>query len=125
MSSKSARRHPRSASSPTASSAAPSRVEPARADAGGWQWRTFPVFFALCVGLLAASIINGRPSNTAAAIVQIGALLGVVYGVIHMIVRNIVRAGHARFPDFAARRRRSDEHFEDELVYPDDTPARP
>jgi len=88
---------------------------------GGWRWRTFPVFFALCLGLLIASIINGRPSNTAAAATQIAALLGVVYGIIHMIVRNIVRSGHARFPALAARGRRR-ARVEDDLVYPDDEP---
>lgn len=91
-----------------------------RDNGGGWRWRTFPVFFALCVGLLVASIVNGRPANTAAAVLQIAALLGVAYGVIHMIVRNVVLSGRARFPALAARRRRRDRSWEDELVYPDD-----
>lgn len=91
----------------------------------GWRWRTFPVFFALCVGLLAASFINGRPSNTFAAIVQIGAMLGVVYGLIHMFIANVVRAGHARYPHRAARKRRAPA-YEDEVVFPpDEAPPAP
>ena len=88
-----------------------------------WQWRTFPVFAAFVVGLLIASIINGEPSNTVAAIVQLLALLGVAYVLVHLFVMNVIIAGRER-----RRQRRpergetADGDWEDEAVYPAEHP---
>ena len=90
-----------------------------------WQWRTFPVFFALVCGLLIASFVNGTPDNIVAAIVQIGALLGFFYGLAHLFVMNVFVAGRAkRRGEMEARGIPLDEEFEEETVYPDEAPAR-
>jgi hypothetical protein len=104
----------------------PERREPTgeRRASPDWRWRTFPVFFAFVVGLLAASFINGRPNNDVAAAVQIAALAGVGFGVAHLFVTNVVVAGRVkRRNDAIARGETPAEDLEDELVYPDDAPT--
>lgn len=89
-----------------------------------WRWRTFPVFCALVAGLLVASFINGRPSNTAAAIIQLAAILGAAYVLAHLFVTNVIVAGRLRRRDEAIARGDDDYEYEDEVVYPDDAPER-
>ena len=93
--------------------------EPASPAAPRWRWRTFPVLAAFVIGLLVASFINGRPSNGAAAAVQIAAIAGFGYVLAHLFVTNVIVAGRVR------RRRRAIERgeqpsddYEDEVVYP-------
>jgi hypothetical protein len=88
-----------------------------------WRWRTFPVFCALVAGLLIASVVNGEPNNTAAAVIQIVALAGVVYAVVHLFVVNVVIAGRVRRRERAAASRSSpDDEWVDEVVHPDEAP---
>jgi lipopolysaccharide export LptBFGC system permease protein LptF len=91
-----------------------------------WRWRTFPVFFAFVIGLLAASFINGRPSNNVAALVQLAALLGFGYCLAHLFVMNVVVAGRIKHRQQAAERGdQLDEDFEEDLVYPGEPPPAP
>jgi len=88
-----------------------------------WRWRTFPVFFAFVVGLLAASFINGRPNNNAAAAVQIMSLLGLGYGLAHLFVVNVIIAGRIKRRREAIDRGETPaDDFEEELVYPEEQP---
>jgi hypothetical protein len=89
-----------------------------------WRWRTFPVFCALVAGLLVASFINGRPNNTAAAIVQLAAILGAAYALVHLFVSNVIVAGRIRRRDEAIARGDDDDEYEDEVVYPDGSSSR-
>jgi hypothetical protein len=96
-------------------------VGPERRPFPDWRWRTFPVFFAFVVGLLVASFINGRPSNSAAAAVQLVALAGVGYGVAHLFVTNVIVAGRLkRRREAEARGETPAEDIEEELVYEDE-----
>ncbi|HYM15622.1 MAG TPA: hypothetical protein VEZ14_08685 [Dehalococcoidia bacterium] len=108
------------------SPAQPSPSRDGRPGSPDWRWRTFPVFFAFAVGLLAASFMNGSPNTEAGAVTQIVALLAVGYGLAHLFVTNVIVAGRIK------RRRQALERgetpagdFEDELVYPDDEPPPP
>lgn len=90
-----------------------------------WQWRTFPVFFALVSGLLLASFVNGTPDNTIAAIVQLAAIGGFGYGLAHLFVTNVIVAGRAkRRAEAIGRGDVPAEDWEDETIYPDEAPAR-
>ena len=50
-----------------------------------WNWRTFPVFFAFAVGLVAMGLAVYSPILS--LIVFIGGLFGVAYGVAHILTR--------------------------------------
>ncbi|HEY8172864.1 MAG TPA: hypothetical protein VIH21_07235 [Dehalococcoidia bacterium] len=114
MSARSARR-----TSTNAAPAAP--ISPGHRHGPSWQWRTFPVFFAFVVGMLIASFINGRPDNTAGALIQIVAILGFSYALIHLIVVNVIVAGRMRRRDEQiARGETPDDAYEDAVVYPDE-----
>ena len=93
-----------------------------------WQWRTFPVFFALVTGLLVASILNRNP-DTAALVVYLVAVAGFGYGLAHLFVTNVVVAGRLRRGgETAAPAEVSadapDDAWEEETVYPDEAPTR-
>ena len=53
-----------------------------------WQWRTFPVFLALMVGLLVGAIATGIPGLSVAVLLI--ALTGVAFGVAHIFTRAVV-----------------------------------
>ncbi len=89
-----------------------------------WQWRTFPVFFALVSGLLLASLVNGVPDNTAGAAVQLIAIAGFGYGLAHLVVMNVIVAGRVRRrSESLARGETPDDDWEDETTYADETTA--
>ena len=89
-----------------------------------WRWRSFPVFCAFVAGLLIASIINGEPNNTPAAVVQIVALVGVVYAVVHLFVINVLISGRIRRREAGLGTPAPDEDdWVDEVVQPDEAEA--
>ena len=51
---------------------------------------------AFVCGLLIASLVNGRPQNDVAALVQIVAVLGLGYCLAHLFVVNVVIAGRIK-----------------------------
>ena len=78
-----------------------------------WRWRTFPVFAALCTGMLIAFFVNKGSANPVAAVVMIAALLGVGYSLAHLVVTNIVTVGRTK-------RSPSGGETEDVIVHPDE-----
>jgi hypothetical protein len=67
-------------------------------------------------------VINGRPNNLAAALVQLGAIFGTAYCLIHVLVVNVIVAPRMRRRREAlARGETPDEDLEDVVVYPDET----
>lgn len=101
---------------------------PPRDGAGGdpaarqaWQWRTFPVFAALAVGLLFGSFLDGRPNTDLGIAVRVLAVLMVSYAIIHLFVVNVIVAGRMkRRRETVARGEIPAEDLEDELVYGED-----
>jgi len=91
------------------------------------RWRTFPVLAAFVVGLLIASIVNGRPANEAAAALQIAAIFGVGYVLAHLFVLNVIVAGRIRRREAARAAAAGDEdddgEWVDEVVHPDERAA--
>ena len=101
---------------------------PPRGGAGGdpparaaWQWRTFPVFAALAVGLFFGSFLDGRPDTDLGVAVRVLAVLMVSYAIIHLFVVNVIVAGRMRRRrEILARGEVPAEDLEDELVYGED-----
>lgn len=101
---------------------------PPRDGAGGersaraaWQWRTFPVFVALAVGLLFGSFLDGRPDTDLGVAVRVLAVLMVSYAIVHLFVVNVIVAGRIRRRrETVARGEIPAEDLEDELVYGED-----
>ena len=83
------RRRKRGGGGGAAPEAAQANVSPALPD---WRWRTFPVFFAFVVGLLAMALVAGSIIGFGLSWV---AVLGVAFGLAHILTRQ-----------FIARRRR-------------------
>jgi hypothetical protein len=52
----------------------------------GWQWRSFPVFFAFVCGAFLMGLLNGT-TNIAGAIVFYIVLFGVAFGAAHLVTR--------------------------------------
>ena len=96
---------------------------PQRTSAPNWRWRTFPVFFAFCAGLLAASLVNRQIDTAFEAIVSWIALLGVGYGFAHLFVSNVIVAGRIRRREQRIAHSHDVRHdeWEDEIVHPDGT----
>lgn len=81
------------------------------------------MYFAFVAGMLVASLVN-PPSSSIGYVVQLIAIGGVGYGLAHLFVRNVVVAGRIRRRRQAEQRgEEPEEEFEDELVYPDETPS--
>ena len=66
---------------------------PPRPQPPDWQWRTFPVFFALVVGLFVMGLAVALPALS--MVLFFGSLAGVAFGLAHIFTRR-----------FIARRRR-------------------
>ncbi len=91
----------------------------ARAGRPDWHWRSFPVFAAFFVGMLAAFVANGQTQNPFAGALLILTILGCVYSAIHMFVMNVIIAGRVRRREQAAARGEVPaEDMEDVVVYP-------
>ena len=82
------------------------------------------MFFAFVAGVLIASLLN-PPSGNAGYALQLAALAGFGYGLAHLFVTNVIVAGRLkRRREAAARGESPPEHYEDELVYPEEeTPS--
>lgn len=53
----------------------------------GWQWRSFPVFFAFACGIFLMGLLSVEPGNTIGVIVFYIALFGVAFGAAHIVTR--------------------------------------
>src|SRR3990172_8400351 len=54
----------------------------------GWQWRTFPVFFAFVCGVFIAGLAAGI-GNTPFSILFLASLAGMGFGLAHILTRQI------------------------------------
>ena len=108
---------------PPVKAAAPAASPPSREALPHWHWRTFPVYFAFVAGMLVASSIS-QPIGTIGVVVRLIAIAAFGYGLAHMFVRNVIVAGRVKRRLQAKQRgEEPEEEFEEELVYPDETPS--
>ena len=61
-------------------------AQPAFRTTAGWQWRSFPVFFAFACGAFLMGVLNGV-TNPVGLVFFYATLFGVAFGAAHMVTR--------------------------------------